>query len=451
MLLIRLLLVAFSLSAIDIAGTARAAAADVQTEASQDGNSFQMPTIKAPAVNDAAATGQWSLPAGRVDANSGPLRCLSDGRIPGGADDPSGNFFLAAGTRGGLLMLDLQKPLSITEISSYSWHPGGRSPQVYTLYGASGMEPGFEIPKTVDPRQPLAGWLRLASVDTRKTIQTGGQVAVRIGQIEGVTGQLRYLLFAIEATDPDDRFSHTFFSEIDVVTGDAAGLQRIEAPPVRELKFETADKRYQFTIDTTQAEELETWSEQELRPVIQDWYPRIVDLLPSKDFLAPRQVRFRYLRDAEMRGVPAYASGSTISMNAEWMRGQLQREARGAVVHEMVHVVQQYSGRRRSRAGAVTPGWLVEGIPDYIRWFLYEPETGGARMSSERRRSAKHDASYRISANFIDWVIRNHPTTPALLEKLNAAAREGRYTSDLWQELTGKNEQELAEGWRQAP
>jgi hypothetical protein len=151
-----------------------------------------------------------------------------------------------------------------------------------------------------------------------------------------------------------------------------------------------------------------------------------------------------------MRGVPAYASGNTISLNAEWMRGQLKREARGAVVHELVHVVQQYSGRRRGPAGNAPPGWLVEGIPDYIRWFLYEPETGGAKLSVERRRTAQHDASYRVSANFLDFVIRTHPVNPGILEQLNAAAREGRYSSEIWQQLTGKTEQQLADSWRTA-
>ena len=45
-------------------------------------------------------------------------------------------------------------------------------------------------------------------------------------------------------------------------------------------------------------------------------------------------------------------------------------------MHELVHVVQQY--RRRP------PGWLVEGIPDYIRWYLYEPQSRGAEISPPR-------------------------------------------------------------------
>lgn len=85
------------------------------------------------------------------------------------------------------------------------------------------------------------------------------------------------------------------------------------------------------------------------------------------------------------------------------------------------------------------------------RWFLYEPQTEGARLSRQALKNAKHNASYRTSANFIDWVIRNHPLDGKFLERLNAAARQGKYSSQTWQELTGKSEEELAEAWRADP
>jgi len=115
----------------------------------------------------------------------------------------------------------------------------------------------------------------------------------------------------------------------------------------------------------------------------------------------------------------------------------------------MVHVVQQYPARgRRLCDGAAVPGWLVEGIPDYIRWFVYEPKSGGASLSAARRRVSQHDSGYRVSANFLDWVIRSQPADAGILWQLNAAAREGRYSPELWQALTDRSEQGLAEAWR---
>ena len=328
--------------------------ADVLIESSPDSIAFQLPGIPPPAVNDAAADGEWKLVAGRSDANSGPLNVLNDGRIPTAADQPRSNWFLAAGTTGGLLLLDLKKPLPVSQIVSYSWHPGQRSAQMYAVYASGTADAPVALPESASLVPTTPGWSLIASVDTRSQASAGGQVAARITLPADHTHSFRYLLFVLQATDPNDRFSHTFFSEIDVVTGKPSTLRRIEAPPTRELRFATADGQYKFTIDTTQAEELEQWTAQELQPVIREWYPRIVQLLPSRRFEAPRQVLLRYLRDAEMRGVPAYASGNTISLNAEWMR-----------------------------------------------------------------------------------------------EQLNAAAREGRYSSEIWQQLTGKTEQQLADSWRE--
>jgi hypothetical protein len=116
------------------------------------------------------------------------------------------------------------------------------------------------------------------------------------------------------------------------------------------------------------------------------------------------------------------------------------------VIHELVHVIQDYGRARRvNRRASRTPGWVTEGVADYVRWFLYEPEKKGAEISRRNLGSARYDASYRISANFIDWVVREHDGE--LLRKLNAAAREGSYSERLWQEWTGLSLEELGEEW----
>ena len=62
----------------------------------------------------------------------------------------------------------------------------------------------------------------------------------------------------------------------------------------------------------------------------------------------------------------------------------------GAMVHETVHCVQLYRGRGN-------PGWLVEGVADYVRFFKYEGGNIGIKLTPER---AKYDASYRVTAAF---------------------------------------------------
>lgn len=435
----------------------------VKAEIAKAGSYFDFESVPKPAINDLGAKAVWKIAGGRADRSSAAITVLSDGLMPAGNDQPNQNFFFAAGTEGGLIAVDLGAVQDVSQVVTYSWHSASRAPQVYSLYAAVGDEPDFAIPDSASALTGIRAWKKLADVDTHpaKPAQEngvgneagnaarGGQHAAMIADAKASLGNFRHLLFAVSATEREDAFGNTFFSEIDIVTGDPAVLDRIAAPELRTMGFATADKAYSFTIDFTQAPELREWTEKELTPIIQQWYPKIVEMFPSEGFQAIKHVRFRYLRDTEMRGIPAYASGDTISMNADWFRGQLDREARGAVVHEMVHIVQAYSGRgRRSQGYRAPPGWIVEGIPDYVRWFLYEPQTKGAMLSKKALANAKHDASYRTSANFIDWVIRNHSADGTLVQQLNTAARQGKYSSDLWQKLTGKSEEELAEAWR---
>jgi hypothetical protein len=145
----------------------------------------------------------------------------------------------------------------------------------------------------------------------------------------------------------------------------------------------------------------------------------------------------------------AVASGTRITANSVWLGGELNREAIGALVHEVVHVVQQYDGSRRN--GSRAPGWLVEGIPDYIRFFKFEPQSHGADniwMQRRRNLSLNYDGMYRISANFLDYVVEHYDPNKNLIKKVNAACRQGSYTDELWKELTGKPLAELNEEWK---
>lgn len=178
---------------------------------------------------------------------------------------------------------------------------------------------------------------------------------------------------------------------------------------------------------------------------VQVWYPKIVELLPSEGYEAPARVTIRFREG--MGGTPAAAGGNRIQCNAGWFRRNLKGEAVGAVVHEMVHVVQQYGRARRNNPEATrTPGWLVEGIPDYIRWFLYEPHTKGAEITARNVARARYDGNYRITGNFLNWVTEKYDWE--IVKKLNAAAREARYQEELWKNWTGRTVQELGAEWK---
>ena len=212
----------------------------------------------------------------------------------------------------------------------------------------------------------------------------------------------------------------------------------------------SSDGSCEISIDTSQAPDLKEWANQKLAPVLAEWYPKLIALLPSKGYSAPTNFSVR-IRPGN--GVAA-TGGNRITANANWLERELKGQAIGALLHEEVHVVQQYRGGRRSNPDYKRPpGWLVEGIPDYIRWFLYEPGSHGADAAYFRTRKnlkLNYDGLYRVSANFLDYVIENYGKGKDVLATVNAACREGKYTDELWQELTGKSLPELNEEWKAA-
>jgi hypothetical protein len=253
---------------------------------------------------------------------------------------------------------------------------------------------------------------------------------VSITNTGGPVGNYRYLLFEVSRTQSDAFFGNTFFSEIDVDDGAEHAPPPEPAPlPLDVLKV--ADK-YEIAFDLSQTPELKEWVDASLKPVCAKWYPMIVEMLPSEGYTAPD--RFTIVFHKDMRGV-ANASGRRINCAAPWFKRNLDGEAAGAVVHEMVHIVQQY---RRARGGNRNPGWMVEGLADYIRWFLYEPEDKRPRPNPAR---AKYTDSYRTTAAFLAYAKETHDKE--IIKKFNTAMREGKYSADLWKKYTGKTADDL--------
>jgi len=410
---------------------------------------FKFETIPSPSKSDAATKAKFIVVDGRRDFNGGNTDKLHDGKIPTEDDQPSENFFFNAGTDGGRIVIDLEEVIEIKQVNTYSWHPNTRGPQVYKLYVSDGRADVFnaEPKKEIDPK--TCGWVLIATVDTRpEQGQGGGQYGVSVCDSTGVIGRYRYLLFDVSRTEATDAFGNTFFSEIDVVNPSGpvvAATPAIEpASELRRAVVEAGGGKFEITIDTTETPDLTEWAQKELAPVVKEWYPKIVELLPTEGYKAPTRISITFR--ADMRGVAA-TGGTRVQCAAAWFRQQLQGEAKGAIVHELVHVVQNYGMARRTNPNPTrTPGWLVEGMADYIRWFLYEPQTHGAEITSRNIARARYDANYRISANFLNWVTETYDKE--VIRKLNAAAREGRYSDDLLKEYTGHTVQELNDQWK---
>jgi hypothetical protein len=206
---------------------------------------------------------------------------------------------------------------------------------------------------------------------------------------------------------------------------------------IREFEFESSPVvaifKYpiEFVLDYSDAPEMKEWAEEAGR-ICERNYPMICEELFSPGFKPLTVIHMTLKKD--YRGVAA-AGGGRITGSVQYFKSH--RDDFGAMVHETCHCVQLYRSRRN-------PGWLVEGIADYIRFFKYEPGKIG-RLDSDR---AKYDASYRVTAAFLDYVSQKHD--PLIVKKLNNIMRDGQYKEEVWKELTGKTVEELNQDWRRS-
>jgi hypothetical protein len=213
-----------------------------------------------------------------------------------------------------------------------------------------------------------------------------------------------------------------------------------DAQPPRQ-PADLSGSQYRIDIDYSQTPELKDWVDTHLRPTLEAWYPIIVADLPSEGFAAPRH--FTVTIDSSYQGIAA-TSGTHVVVSPKWIKDQVargpQNEAVGSVVHEAVHVVQQYGVAKGPHR---VPGWLTEGIADYIRWWKYEPASARRPVRPIRRdgKPASYMDSYQTTAAFLEYVAKNYDHE--IVVKLNATGRQGTYTPDLWKQYTGKTADEL--------
>jgi hypothetical protein len=406
-----------------------------RTASSVIANHFSFSALPPPSNNDLSY--RITVVDGQLDSNAAKPECLLDGEIPNGPDDPRRALFFAPSTDGGRLLVTLEQAQEIKQINTYSWHQSTRAPQVYTVYAyvGTGTPQPADLVRTKKIEQQ--GWKKVIDVDTRTTQGSFGQHIASIVDKTGSLGTYRYLLFDLHRTTECSPFGNTFFCEVDIVGMKSPTPTTVAAVQQKQLITEivSADDSLRLAVDYTLAPELETWIKENVLPVCTNEYSKVCQVLGVK----PKGQRILCMRlKTDMGGVPASAGGGTINLNAQWA-GKNRHEAVGAVIHEVAHIVQSYPG------GA--PGWLIEGIADYVRWFLYEPQTKGAQLTRHNIDKARYDSSYRISANFIDWVIRTYDKDGTFLIKLNTALREKQYADDFWQTMTCKSLSELNEAW----
>ena len=192
-----------------------------------------------------------------------------------------------------------------------------------------------------------------------------------------------------------------------------------------------------IAVDTTAYPEGKEWG-REARMLAEKWFPIVTTLLATdgRDPLTGKMKGGAYrpptvisLIIKPLEGAPAYASGAAITIQAGWIKAH--PDDLGMVVHELTHVIQAYPDSDKK------PGWLVEGIADYIRWWRYEPElhAGRGRTKIEPGKSNYTDG-YRTTAVWLAWASRKY--NMALIPCLDLALRNGEDPMPEFTRVTGK-------------
>jgi hypothetical protein len=179
-------------------------------------------------------------------------------------------------------------------------------------------------------------------------------------------------------------------------------------------------------IDVEDSPASAAWAEQ-AKVLVEQWFPHVTSMLATENYTPPKEIRLVF---RSKLNVPAHASGGTITINGDWIARN--PHDLGMVIHELVHVVQAYPNSRTK------PGWLVEGIADYIRWWRYEPEssTAGARPRIDPEKSKYTDA-YRVTAYWLAWASRRYDMR--LVPELDRAMRNREDPMPVFERVTGKD------------
>lgn len=138
-----------------------------------------------------------------------------------------------------------------------------------------------------------------------------------------------------------------------------------------------------------------------------------------------------FVIDPEYTGVAA-TSGEIVRYNPEWFvkhPGDID-----VVTHEVMHIVQSYP----DNAG---PGWITEGIADYVRYDFGVDNKGAGWSLPDYKAEHNYDNAYRITARFFAWIETTQKK--GFVKKLDAAMRTATYTDDFWKKNTGKTVDEL--------
>lgn len=198
---------------------------------------------------------------------------------------------------------------------------------------------------------------------------------------------------------------------------------------------EVEEPKADLTITyTNQDPTLDPKFEEEFKSIINEVYPKMMN-----DFNKDARTDLAIKIDTAYDGV-AYAHNGQVVVASQWLHKK--PEDTDLMTHEVMHIIQSYP----NNAG---PGWLTEGIADYVRYkYGVDNEKAGWSLTPFNEKQHYTNA-YRITARFLVWISQNYDEN--LVPKMDKNLRAKTYTDELWKEYTGHTVDELWEEYSKNP
>ena len=193
----------------------------------------------------------------------------------------------------------------------------------------------------------------------------------------------------------------------------------------------TANAKVTVHLDVTETPQLSEWGNK-AKSLMEEWYPRVINMIPTKGFEAPSEL---WLKIEKKEDGVAAASQDHIVVSSGWI--EKHPEDIGCVFHEMVHVIQNYKGN--------SPGWLTEGIADYLRWAIFEGKNQDYFRVPQKEKGYRD--SYQVAAGFLLWLETG--VCPGIVNSLNTAIRKQEYKgAEFFEKIAGKSLDTLWDEYR---
>jgi hypothetical protein len=190
--------------------------------------------------------------------------------------------------------------------------------------------------------------------------------------------------------------------------------------PLSKAKSAAAPKIELDLTEVSDDAKVRDWAEHS-QALCQDWYPIMCRFLATDDWTPPEAVRLVLKKDL---AIPGATTGATIQISVKWISEH--PDDFGMVIHELTHVIQAYPP-------GTQPGWLVEGIADYIRYWRFEPEKRHGPVAP----TASYRDGYGTTGAFLAWLVAKYDHR--LVRRLDDALRHGQYSDGIFRAATGQD------------